>query len=60
MQAVEDLVSLEQVSNEPSSVYMSKIRVTDQVVGKMQVSELLPLFTITNIDQSRYPGLLNK
>ena len=60
MRAVRDLVALEQSSNEPDVVYMSRVRDIDQVVGNMKLSEILPLFALANLESSKYPGLLNR
>jgi len=58
MKAVSDLVALEQAPGEPSGLFMSRVRDIQEVVGSMQVAELLPLFALAHLDSSRYPGLM--
>ena len=57
MNAVRDLVSLNQDPSETSGVHMGRIHDIKQVVEQMKVADVLPLFALAHLDSSWYPSL---
>ena len=39
---------------------MARVQDIGQVVGSLKLSIILPLFTLGNLESSKYPGLLNR
>ena len=60
MFSISKLANLDMKVGESSAAYMKRIRGISGRLCGLSVTDILPLFAISNIDQARFPGLTNR